>query len=133
MLNLITQNYKLIFAGLLGTAVLFISFFSAINAGKVKAQNQVLLSNAKELTLGLSYFYQDNDRYPTLFEYSDVDGGVMQTYFDFYPVKDIVTQNCTKSFDYKPQGTESYILNLCLPEESENFKQGWNKLLPDSF
>jgi len=101
---------------------------SAYQNGKLYAQSEVVLKNANILTQGLEYFYDDQNRYPTLSEFTDPENtAAMLNYFSFFPAPDVVSKNCQRSFLYKHDGPRSYQLNFCLPGAISGWPAGWNQ------
>lgn len=101
---------------------------SAFGAGKKAAISNVILQNANQMALGFNYFKQDQDRFPSEFEYSNHD--LMSIYFNVFPPANIPTANCPNNFTYKADNSKTYNLNFCLPRAVGSYIVGWNKISP---
>lgn len=124
-------TYWLQFTAVLVVAViLFFGIYKGVTKGALNAKSEVILANTKTLTQGLSYFYQDQNRYPSQEEFADKN--LMLAYVSGYPAVSISGGSCTPDFgdqsnyDYHSLDFQSYELNFCLPSSVENFPAGKN-------
>ena len=104
--------------------VLFWSIFSGINVGHKVAQSKAISQTAKNLNLGLQYFYSDQNRFPSATEFADQN--TMRNYFSVFPPADFISSNCSQSFVYKRINEDSFQLNFCLPLANGAHQAGWN-------
>lgn len=116
-----------LFLTVIGVAVILLwSTMSGINKGKSIAQSQVVSANASALALGLKYFYQDQERYPTALEFGNQT--LMLNYFYLFPPVNFVSAACPQSFVYKRPAVDSYSLSFCLSQTAGSYAAGWNTL-----
>ena|ERR1051326_2149485 len=115
----------------IGVAVILLfSIALGQSRGQSLAQSEVVLHNAKAMALGLRFFYQDQNRYPTALEFEDRN--LMLNYFDSFPPQKFLTSSCVDSFNYKRPAQENFTLNFCLPTGVENFAKGWSSFNQDT-
>ena len=121
-----TYRGKVFLSSLLAAVVLFLAIVWGAGAGKQLAESAVVLQTAQNLSKGLTYFYNDQNRYPTASEFSDQN--IMLDYFTIFPPEDYVSKNCPQSFVYKRADQADYSLAFCLPGASGSYAAGWNTL-----
>lgn len=106
--------------------LLFIAIFRGASVGKDVAQANAIIGTAKNIVVALDYFYNDQNRYPNVSEFSEQN--IMLNYLNVFPVPNFVSTVCQESFDYKKDNATKVSLNFCLPKASGAYGQGWNTL-----
>lgn len=119
---------KITISSLTVAVVLFLAIILGINNGIKQAQSEVVLKTQSELLSGLQFFYNDQNRYPTVLEYEDKS--VMLNYFTNFPPIDFISKTCASSFVYKRDDSQNFVLNFCLPDDSGSYTKGWHMVLP---
>lgn len=113
--------------GLVLAAVFLVLVLSGKNAGQNQAEAEIILKTAQSTQQALSYFYQDQSRFPTAAEFSDQND--MANYLSVFPLPNISSSFCSQSFVYKIVNDNSYSFSFCLPAASGGYRSGWNTLL----
>jgi hypothetical protein len=113
-------------AACLSVLFLILAVLRGAEAGKIRAQSRLVAGNARALSQGLRYFYQDQDRYPTALEFANA--GVMLGYFNLFPAREFPSGSCFQSFDYKRISDAAFSLNFCLSGKISGLKSGWNSI-----
>jgi hypothetical protein len=117
-------------AVILVAVILFYGVYRGISKGSLAAKSEVVLANARALTVGLDYFYQDQNRYPSQAEFANTN--LMLAYITGYPPVTISDGACAGSrlssgnYDYHSLDFRGYQLNFCLPASVEKFPAGLN-------
>lgn len=106
--------------------VLLVVIIQGLNIGKEKAQAEIIYNTADNLVSGLQNFYNDQDRFPSVTEFEDVN--IMLNYFSQFPPISLISQDCSQSFVYKRLSNSSYTLNYCLPRAFNLSGKGWNQI-----
>jgi outer membrane receptor protein involved in Fe transport len=70
---------------------------------------------ALQIQTALEYFFNDNDYYPSSFEFKNVN--VMGSYFKKFPIVFIASNNCRENILYNRVKLAQYELNFCLDNE----------------
>lgn len=109
-------------------AVIFIySMQLAIVRGRIQAQAEATASESQELLKALDFFYNDQGRFPSAFEFTErQDKNILKAYTENFPPKQISSQTCTESFRYERVTQKSYKLLACVPVATSGLMQGWN-------
>ena len=123
-INFFKTKLKIILSSLIVAVILFFAITKGINTGQQVAQAESVVTTAQNLASGLQNFYSDQNRFPTVLEFSDKN--VMLNYFSSFPPTDFVSSVCSQSFVYKRTAPDSFQLNFCLPVQSGQSVQGWN-------
>jgi len=128
MLNLSVNSKKFwqTLTVLIAAVILFMTALLAVNSGKIKSKTELVLKNAESTSKALGYFYSDQDRFPSALEFQNAN--IMRVYLDPFPPAEVVSGNCTESFEYKRPKINMYELYFCLPEAQAKFNKGWNKI-----
>ncbi len=116
----------MIFGSLLLAVLLFGMIFWGINKGKAQGRAEAAYTTAENVFLGLQNFYSDQDRYPSLSEFSDQ--AIMLSYLSVFPLPDFPDKTCSQSFVYKRPSADSFQLSFCLPVSFQGFNKGWNTI-----
>ncbi len=111
-------------AVVLSLAILIGCVFIGFNKGLALSRSIVTFENAKQLKIAVNYFYNDNNRYPTVSEFSD--GAVMNSYLKNFPSQLPASAACAQGFAYKQISPNSYQLNFCLDSGTQGYGKGWN-------
>ncbi len=111
--------------------ILIYSTYSGITSGITDGKSHTVLANAKTIAQGLKYFYDDQNRYPSREEFSDLN--LMRSYITGYPPLAIAGGACLENaelggFDYYSLDFKTYELRFCLPGAIDNFKPGINSV-----
>ncbi len=110
-------------------AIILIVFLSILvgawHNGQARSQSALILQSADELEQGLSFFYSDQNRYPTAIEFASPQ--IMGIYLIPYPPAEFVTKFCSRSFVYQNASPKFYRLSVCLPKARGNALTGWNQ------
>lgn len=117
------QNILVIGSG----AIFALAVYLGISAGKNQAISKIVIQNAQQIAKGMEHFKNDQDRYPTDFEFSNHD--LMGSYFSVFPPASIVSSICPNSFNYSGESATSYVINFCLPKATAGYVLGWNKII----
>ncbi len=121
------ENYR---SQTIAVMVMAVFFFFALVWGGFKGYDQAkaktIVTNSQTLMEGLQYFYNDQNRYPTLQEFAD--NNLMLNYFNPFPARPILSSGCSQNLIYKTTSYQSYELDFCLPGKQDKFQKGWNKL-----
>ncbi len=129
---MLSTNFKtngLSFLTVLCAAVILLWFINlAWTKSKADSQSKVILNNAQALTQALSYFYNDQDRYPTALEFLNLNS--FGAYLTPFPVEEFFSKKCQQNFSYKRLDSGSYILSFCIPAKTGFYEPGWNDLKP---
>jgi len=104
--------------------VLFLVIAKGLSAGQQIAQAQIVTQTAKNLSVGLQYFYSDQNRFPSAVEFADQN--TMLNYFSVFPPADFSSANCSQSFIYKRLNDSNFQLDFCLPRAEGGYTAGWN-------
>lgn len=118
----ITQNITILIVAL----ILFFCLQNGIRTGKDAAQAKLVLRNANELSRGLAYFHDNEDRYPSKSEFGDK--GIMLRYFDQFPPQGLENSACVHTYYYEDVELLHYALQFCIPRSLDGFKKGDNKI-----
>ena len=119
-----------VFAVIVVAAVFIFTIFLSVKNGKALADGKTVINEAGELVKGLVYFYSDQNRFPTLEEFSNKD--IQLTYFTQTVDNVSKTEICKQNFVYKRLKFNSYELNFCLAVDSDGYVRGWNKITKQS-
>lgn len=122
----INTKITIILSSLIVAVLLFVAIFQGAKAGKDTAQADAIIEAAQNLSAGLEYFYNDQDRFPNVLEYGDQN--IMLNYFNVFPVPSFVSSFCRESFVYKKNTSSGVSLSFCLPKEAGGYQKGWNIL-----
>jgi len=127
MLNLSLNSRKLwqVLTVLIAAVILFWVILAAVGSGRTKSKTELVLKNVESINTALEYFYSDQDRFPSVLEFGNAN--IMEVYLDPFPPAEVVSDNCSQSFEYKRPKINSYELSFCLPKEADGFNEGWNK------
>ncbi len=106
--------------------VLLIVIFWGLAVGKLQAQSEYVLAAAQNVRQGLEYFYSDQQRFPTAYEFAE--NTIMEKYFNQFPPLQITSSNCSQNFLYTRTDTNDYALQYCLPEKADGLAAGWHSL-----
>lgn len=104
-------------------AVLLLSIILGAKEGQKVAQSEQIIRTGQNIFAGLNYFYKDQNRYPTVSEFSDKS--IMLNYFSAFPPVQFVSGSCTASFVYKRSDSKNFELDFCLPTSLKNYSKGW--------
>jgi hypothetical protein len=114
---------------------LLIAFLLLIVVGMIwtgyhKGHNNAIASavsnNAEAIAKGVTYFYADQERYPTTIEIQDTQ--LMARYITPFPVKEITTSHCPQSYIYRNPDQKHYELLFCIPRASGVYAKEWNRI-----
>ncbi len=108
----------------LSLIILVSLIFIGLGRGRALARAIVTFENAKQIKLAVNYFFSDNNRYPTVSEFSDP--AVMNSYLSNFPAALPASPLCPQSFAYKQLAPNSYQLNFCLDAGTKGYSKGWN-------
>lgn len=103
---------------------MFLSIFMGVKVGRELAQSEAVLISTENLQKGFDFFYNDQNRYPSLAEFEDK--AVMLNYFSSYPPLEFLSQKCAQSYIYKRLSLKSLELSVCLPRPLGGYAGGWN-------
>jgi hypothetical protein len=106
-------------------SIIFFSIFFAIRNGKKMAQSKILEQNFFEVQKAISNFYSDQDRFPSVFEFSKKS--LMLEYLSGFPSMEFVSDLCKETWVYKTSQGRNFDLSVCAPISYGNLKAGWNK------
>ncbi len=118
------KKTKNILSSLAVAAVFLLAIILGISRGQTEAQAQIVVQTAQNTGRALQFFYQDQNRYPTVSEFGDQN--TMLNYLSSFPLPDFVSKNCSQSFVYKQIGDQSFQLDFCLPTPASTYQAGWN-------
>ncbi len=104
--------------------VFSLTLWFGYRAGRDIAQGEAIVRIASQTTEGLQYFFSDQDRYPTTFEFNDKT--VMLSYFNKFPPSQLPSKKCVESFRYENSDSQHFRLPVCLPRGFESYQKGWN-------
>ena len=121
-----SQNSKQIFGSLCLAAVLLLVIFWGMSAGQKQAQSEIIVQAAQNAAQAFKYFYQDQNRYPTVLEYENQS--IMLNYLSGYPLPQFVSAACTQTFVYKNVSVNSSNFSFCLPVAVKGYQAGWNTI-----
>jgi hypothetical protein len=107
-------------------ALFVVSLFWGVSRGKSNAISEGVYKQVEQLVTGLDYFYQDQNRFPTVEELTAES--IALTYFSSIPNDTALSKNCERSFFYTRLSFTGYQLNFCLASDSGEYKKGWNTL-----
>lgn len=109
-------------------AVIFIySMQLAVARGRIQAKAEAIASESQELLKALDFFYNDQGRFPSAFEFTErQDKNILKAYTENFPPKQISSRTCTESFRYERVTQKSYKLLVCAPVATGDLAQGWN-------
>lgn len=116
---------KYIGIALLVAAAAF-SIWRAVVNGSRAAQSRQVVKDTTAILQGLEYFYQDQNRYPSIDEFSDQT--VMRQYVSGYPPQEFTSPICSSSYDYVNTFRSDYELRFCLPKGVKGYQTGWNSI-----
>ena len=110
-------------------AILVCAIGFGVFKGIDDAKSAVTLKQVAVLQEGLSYFNQDQGRYPTTLEFADTN--IMKAYFNNFPARDILSSSCSKpTISYNSAYASTYELRFCLAAPQGQFNLGFNSLNP---
>ncbi len=92
------------------------------------AQSAFVVHQANELSKGLQFFYNDEQRYPSAAEYDNT--AFMVKYFGQFPPFAPVSNQCPQNFIYKRPQASAYELAYCLPGQFGQLTAGYHALRP---
>ncbi|MDR3643008.1 MAG: hypothetical protein P4L74_05275 [Candidatus Doudnabacteria bacterium] len=122
----ISNKAKSIFGSLCLAVILLLIIFWAVGKGQKLAQADIIIQTAGQTQKALSYFYQDQNRYPSAVEFADQN--TMLNYLNVFPLPEFASVSCPQTFNYNRTSDTSYTLSFCLPSASGTYKSGWNSL-----
>ncbi len=111
---------------LLLAVILLLEIIFGIQSGKNLAEARVIASNAEQVSRGLEYFFNDQEKYPNPAQFNDRN--LMVNYFNIFPPEEFQNKSCPNTFEYRSPDEKRYELNFCLPSKFENYPAGWNKI-----
>lgn len=120
------SNWVNYFTGMVLAVVFLLVLVWGFVSGKSKAHSETSLSQAMQIQTALEYFFNDNDYYPSSFEFKNVN--VMGSYFKKFPIVFIASNNCRENILYNRVKLAQYELNFCLDAKTQGFEKSWNKL-----
>lgn len=112
---------------LIGFVVLLVglSIWVGLRSGKALAQSNLILANTGALAVGLDFFYNDYDRFPSSLEYETPD--LMSVYFSKWPPIEFSGKLCARSVSYESSRFNTYSISFCLPAAKDAFAEGLNE------
>jgi len=127
MLNLLVNSKKLwqTLTVLIAAVILFGIILAAFASGRASSEAKLVLKDVEGISIALEYFYSDQDRFPTAFEFGSIN--IMGLYLEPFPPEEIISKNCPQSLKYTRSSVNSYELYFCLPKKEGSFNEGWNK------
>ena len=128
MLNFIKQKIASLITVLFAAVVFILVVFMGIRSGREKAYSEMIYENTLALEDALNLFYNDQDRYPSVQEFSK--NGNLAKYINKQLWVEQVAANrfCFSDFKYVLNRRSSYTLSFCLPQKLKDFKRGWNQI-----
>ena len=121
---LLSNTAKNFLNSLVVAVVLLLVVFWGINTGKVLAQAEIIGQTSQNVAKSLQFYYQDQNRYPSVLEFSQED--VMLNYLTNFPLPNFASASCSQSFVYKRLSDTEFNLSFCLPAGISGYKSGWN-------
>lgn len=123
---MITVNPRLIqnIAVLVAAALLFWTIYVGFKDGRDIAQSTVTAKNTMAVLRGMSYFMQDQSRFPSRSEFTD--SVLMKRYFNEFPPRSFLGKKCTMESEYKTDNFKDFSYTFCIPRSSEPYNQGTN-------
>jgi len=107
--------------------IFFLLLLSAFSSGRKTAQSKTVIKNAESVSAALEFFYSDQQKYPSVLEFSNKD--IMLNYLSAFPEQNFVSELCGANLDYKRPSAGNYELYFCLPKARGGFSAGWNRLV----
>ncbi len=98
----------------------------AVVNGQRSAQGRQVVKDVETVIQALEYFYQDQNRYPSLNEFEDQN--VMRQYLSNFPPQEFTSGVCDQSIDYVNTFRSDYELRFCLPKGVKGYRTGWNMI-----
>jgi type II secretory pathway pseudopilin PulG len=98
----------------------------SFSSGKKAAQSRQIIKDSKTILSALEYFYQDQNRYPSINEFNDQN--VMRQYMNNFPPQEFTSEVCAKTFEYQNSFRSDYELRICLPKAKGDYQLGWNAI-----
>jgi len=123
---LFSDKLKPILYSLIMAVILFIALAKGMSDGKKSAQSQAIINSVASLQKGVSYFNNDQNRFPTAVEFSDQV--IMSDYFGNFPPVNFAATSCAENYIYKRVSDSNYELDFCLPVNAGAYKAGWNSI-----
>ena len=108
------------------TVILLVVVLSGVKKGSSTAKAEATILITEQVMDALEYFYQDQERYPTVFEYGDFE--TISWYFTKYPIANFSSENCPETLKYIRSSSQKYELDFCLTSPVGKYAQGWNKI-----
>lgn len=105
---------------------LILAWMVAIINGQRSAAARQVVKDVNAITSGLEYFYQDQNRYPSVGEFNDQN--IMRQYLSNYPPQIFATGICSASLEYSNTFRNDYELRFCLPNSVKGWPAGWNTI-----
>lgn len=106
--------------------LLALLLFWAFSSGQKAAQSRQIIKDSKTIVNALEYFYQDQNRYPSINEFNDQN--VMRQYMNNFPPQQFPSSGCEQSFEYQNSFRSDYELRICLPKAQSSYRVGWNAI-----
>ncbi len=116
----LSQNIVMAVLAIITVLVLLWGWSNAVASSRSKA----VLKDARAITQGFKYFYNDQNRYPSTGEFTN--SNLMRSYINNFPPQTFSSSVCAKSFDYYNATPKTYELRICLLKATEGYKAGWN-------
>lgn len=120
------QNF--IRVGVVGVVILVcaLSVWWGVVGGKQKAQGALIAHNTDQVKQAINFFYRDQDRFPTVAEFSDRGG--LGLYLSSQ-LPELSVAGCDKAVSYSILANKQPQLSVCLPRSSGGYKAGINTIV----
>ncbi len=102
--------------------VLFVAFF----VGRDLARSNFAFKQVGQIISGLDYFYQDNDRFPSEVEFSEVN--LMQKYYANLPYYSVVSKKCPSPIEYTSFDRLTFQIDFCIPRNYFGWMAGQHRV-----